>query len=200
MQLLDASKAHARDLANLINLAGEGLPEILWRSIAEPGETPMDVGTRYAAQEEGRFSYRHARICVKDDRVVGALVAYRQPDPYETSCFEASLPAARPLFELEARAPGSWYINALATLPEQYGHGVGRALMADTLTRAREAGCTQASLIVASENHRAMRVYQQLGFAATARLAVVPFATAKHGGEWVLMMRALGNDDDEDGL
>ena len=39
-----------------------------------------------------------------------------------------------------------------------------------------------------------MRVYQHLGFVAAARVPVVPYVTAMHGGEWVLMTRALGDD------
>lgn len=194
MQLLDASAAHARDLAYLGNLAGEGLPEIFWRNMAKPGETPLDVGARRAARDAGKFSYRNARIYVEGGRVLGMLLAFRLPDPYETGDIDEWPPAMRPLFTLEAQAAGSWYIKALAALPDQHGRGLARALIADTLARARDAGCTHTSLIVASENHRAMRVYQHLGFAAHARLPVVPYATAMHGGDWVLMMRELGQD------
>ncbi len=194
MRLLDASKTHARDLAHLINLSGEGLPEILWRTVAKPGESPMDVGIRRATRDEGAFSYRNARVFVDEDRVLGMLLAYRLPDPYDIGELDAWLPAMRPLITLEAQAAGSWFINALAALPDQHGRGIARALIADTLSRGRDAGCTHASLIVASENHRAMRVYQHLGFVAAARVPVVPYVTAMHGGEWVLMTRALGDD------
>lgn len=194
MRLLDACKTHARDLAHLINLAGEGLPEILWRNMAKPGETPMDVGTQRAARDDAAYSYRHARVCVEDGRVLGMLLAFRLLEPDDNDDVDRGLPALRPLIALEAQAAGSWYIKALAALPDQHGRGIARALIADTLSRARDAGCTQTSLIVASENHRAMRVYQHLGFVAEARLPVIPYVTAMHGGDWVLMARALGDD------
>jgi hypothetical protein len=40
----------ARDLARLIDRAGEGIPMYLWSRAAEPGQDPLEVGTARAAR------------------------------------------------------------------------------------------------------------------------------------------------------
>ncbi len=50
-----ATPDDAAALAELINFAGEGLPLYLWERMAEPGETPWQVGRRRARREAGAF-------------------------------------------------------------------------------------------------------------------------------------------------
>ena len=57
MEIRDASKKECGDLAFLINLAGDGIPEYLWKDKVEGDESPLDVGARPSAREEGSFSY-----------------------------------------------------------------------------------------------------------------------------------------------
>ena len=49
MEIKHAEKENARDLAQLINIAGEGIPVYLWRLMIEANESWLDVGTRRAA-------------------------------------------------------------------------------------------------------------------------------------------------------
>ena len=109
-------------------------------------------------------------------------------DPVDVDEYPAFL---RPLVELEAQAPGSWYINAIATFAEHRGRGVASRLLADTERRARRAGCSAMSLIVASGNRTAKALYGRLGFVAVEALPVVPFPGCLHGGDWILMTRDL---------
>lgn len=192
MEIRDAVKADARQLAYLINLAGEGLPEYLWRSMTADGESSMDVGAGRAAREEGGFSYTNARVCVEDGTLIAMMLSYRQPDPYLIGDLAAYPDIVRPLVELEARAPGSWYINAVATCEAHRGRGAAQMLNRDAECRARTAGCDQLSLIVASENAGARRLYDHMGFRDTSTLPVVPYPGCLHGGHWVLMVRPVG--------
>ena len=192
MEIRNASREHATDLAYLINLAGEGIPEYLWRSMIDGNETALEVGARRAAREEGGFSYTKARICVEDGALLGMILSYRQPEPYDTGPLDQLPEVVRPLIELEARAPGSWYVNAVATYESHRGRGVGRKLMADAESSASAVGCGTLSLIVASENAGARRLYRALGYADAASLPVVPYPGALHGGDWVLMLKRLG--------
>ncbi len=111
MAITNARLEHARDLAYLINLAGEGIPEYLWNGMAIAGQSALDVGAQRAARNEGNFSYRNARVCCDGDALQGMVLAYRQPDPYDTGNLDDYPAPVRPLVELEAQAPGSWYIN-----------------------------------------------------------------------------------------
>ena len=98
----------------------------------------------------------------------------------------------RPLVELEAEAPGTFYINAVAVRDRHRGQGLGSALMAFSESAARAAGCPQASLIVADDN-AARRLYERRNYRETARRAVVPFEGFPHGGDWLLMVKEISS-------
>jgi ribosomal protein S18 acetylase RimI-like enzyme len=193
LEIRNATKEDARDLAYLINLAGEGIPEYLWERMIEANESPLDVGARRAAREEGAFSCTNARVCVEKDILLGTILSYRQPDPYRIGNLSEYSDIIRPLVQLESQAPGSWYINAIATYEEHRGKGVARRLIADAEVRARSEGCDLISLIVASENVHARRLYEYLGFHDARSLPVVPYPGCLHAGNWVLMLKHVRN-------
>jgi ribosomal protein S18 acetylase RimI-like enzyme len=66
----------------------------------------------------------------------------------------------------------SFGVLAIATDPQVRGTGAGRALMAEAETRARQLGHTRMTLTVHPDNARAIRFYEQLGW---ARAAEVPW-------------------------
>ncbi|MFC6671344.1 GNAT family N-acetyltransferase [Marinobacterium aestuariivivens] len=194
MEIRDAKREDARDLARLINLAGEGIPEYLWSQQAGDGDTALEVGARRAARDDGGFSYRHARVCVDDaGRVLGMLLAYRLPDPYPLGDLDDYPALVRPLLEQESRVPGSWYINGIATFEHCRGKGIGRLLIQDTERRAQAAGCDLISLIVASENSTAKRLYEAMGFNIKDSRPVVPYPGSPQDGDWILMVKTIGN-------
>lgn len=177
-------------LARLVDIAGEGLPMHLWSRMADPGEQAMDVGIRRAAREDGAFSYRNATVIEADGRVAGMLVGYRLDDPYDTGDLSELPEVVRPLVELEAEAPGSWYVNVLAVLPEFQGRGLGPKLLQLAERRGGESGATRMSIIVADANPRAARLYEKSGYRETARRPVVTWPDS-HGGDWVLLIKDL---------
>lgn len=187
-----ATKAQAHDLAHLINLAGEGLPEFLWRGMVQNNESAMDVGARRAAREEGGFSYTNARVCVENDELMGMVISYCQPNPYEIDDLSNYAEPVKPLVLLEAKAPGSWYINAIATYERYRGKGVARRLLQEAKAQALSEGFEVMSLIVASENRLAKRLYEYLGYATIATEPVTLFPGCLHGGNWELMVKAIG--------
>lgn len=68
-------------LAQLINIAGEGLPEYFWNSMKEhDDESIWDVGQCRALRETGGFSYRNSVVREQDGQVVAALIGYKLPD------------------------------------------------------------------------------------------------------------------------
>ena len=97
----------------------------------------------------------------------------------------------RPLVKLEAKAPGSWYVNVLATFPEFRRQGLGRKLLQLADERARELGAKGLSVIVADWNERAARLYARTGYESAAREPVFPYPGCLHEGHWVLMMKDL---------
>lgn len=187
-----ATKADASALAVLVDIAGEGLPAHLWSALKAPGQSILDVGRERAAREKGGFSYRNAIVAEVGGEIAACLVGYRLDDPYDLGNLAEIPELVRPLVLLEAKAPGSWYVNVLATFPEFRRQGIGMELLAIAEQRALADGAGTLSVIVAGENERAARLYQRAGFATAAREKVVPFPGYNHAGDWVLLTKRLG--------
>jgi ribosomal protein S18 acetylase RimI-like enzyme len=186
-----ATKADAAALAMLVDIAGEGLPAHLWSTLRAPGQSLLEVGRERAGREEGGFSYRNAIIAELDGEIAAALVGYLLDDPYELPDLDALPELVRPLVELEALAPGSWYVNVLATFPEFRRQGIGRKLLDLAETKAAEAGAPALSVIVAAENDRARRLYAGADYGPLATRPVFMFPGCPHGGNWLLMVKRL---------
>jgi ribosomal protein S18 acetylase RimI-like enzyme len=186
-----ARKSDAAALAILIDIAGEGLPAFLWSQMRSPGQSVLEVGRVRAARAEGGFSYRNATVAEVDGEVAACLIDYRLDDPYDAGPLDALPDFVRPLVMLEAKAPGSWYVNALATFPEFRGQGIGARLLALAEERGLTHKATSISVIVASENAGAMRLYARTGYRDIARAGVVTYPGCAHGGDWVLMVKPI---------
>ena len=191
MNLCKASKTDAEKLAILINSAGEGVPNYLWGNMAKNGQTALEVGTQRAGRDEGGFSYTNATLCKQHNEILGMLIAYKLDDPYETGDLDDYPDFIRPLIVLESQAPGSWYINALATFESHQGKGVARQLLAHTEHLAIDNGCDKLSLIVSSENERACGLYESIGYRQAGQAPVVACPGILHGGYWKLMIKQL---------
>jgi ribosomal protein S18 acetylase RimI-like enzyme len=187
--LRPARKADASALAVLVDIAGEGMPSFMWGRMKAPGQSLFEFGRSRGAREEGAFSYRNATVAEIGGEVTACLVDYRLADPYDIGSLDDASEFVRPLVLLEAKAPGSWYVNVLAAFPEFRGRGLGTRLLAHAEARARDNKCRKLSIIVASENVRAVRLYERTGYVATAREALVEFPGGTHGGDWVLMLK-----------
>ncbi|MGH6824613.1 GNAT family N-acetyltransferase [Methyloceanibacter sp.] len=180
-----ATKADASALAVLVDIAGEGLPAHLWSTLKAPGQSILEVGREGAAREEGGFSYRNAIVAAVEGEIAACLVGYRLDDPYDLGTLAEIPELVRPLVLLEAKVPGSWYVNVFATFPEFRRQGIGRELLAIAEQKARESGAPALSVIVAGANERAARVYRHAGFAAAAWEKMVPFPGYTQAGDWV---------------
>src|SRR5215207_4705395 len=98
-------------LAELVNMAGEGLPLYLWSRMAAAGGGPWEIGRGRARRESGGFSWRKAMVLERGGRVAGCLIGYRQPDEPEPVDYATTPAMFVPLIELENLAPGTWYVN-----------------------------------------------------------------------------------------
>jgi ribosomal protein S18 acetylase RimI-like enzyme len=192
VRLRPATREDAELLARLIDIAGEGFGKYLWSQAAGPGETALDVGRRRAQREDGGFSYRNATLAEVDGKVAALLLGYRLADPYDAGDLQSVPATVRPLIELEAEAPGTWYVNALAAFPEYRGKGLGTLLLAEAANSARKTRVSSLSIIVAEQNEGAKRLYERAGYRAVARRPVVTFPGFAHTGDWLLMTKRVG--------
>ncbi len=181
----------APKLAELMNMAGEGIPAYLWERAAEPGEDVMALGVRRVTRAEGGFSYTNAHVALRDGSIAGMLLGYRLPDPYDTGPLNEIPAVVQPLLALESLAPGSWYVNAVATDSAYRGQGLGRQLMELAEQLASAANAKALSLIVAEQNDLARRLYEKIGYQTIARRPIVQFPGCPHTGDWILMKKDL---------
>jgi ribosomal protein S18 acetylase RimI-like enzyme len=177
-------------LAELVNYAGEGLPEYLWATLAEPGEDPWQVGRQRAAREDGSFSYRNAIVIEHDNACAGALIGYEIADAPPP--LPDDMPAMFvPLQELENLAPGTWYVNVLAVRPPFRNKGLGTRLLDMAQKTARALGKRGLSVIVSDANSGARRLYERCGYVERASRPMVKEAWANEGRNWVLLTKPL---------
>ncbi len=182
-----ATDADAAALAELVNFAGHGLPLHFWTLAAAPGQDPWEIGR---ARQTARAAQGQIVVIDEGAGAIAALTGYPiGPAPEEPG---ADTPALfRPLLELEALAPDSWYVNVLACQPAHRGRGLGGQLLALAERLAAAEGLARMSVIVADDNPGAARLYARHGYADVARRPCVRDGWRTGTRDWVLMTKDL---------
>lgn len=190
MLIRDAKASDAAHLSRFINMAADDLPLHFWQKSVGPDGDPWAYGEERAARTTGSFSYRNAWIVEVEGAVAACLLGYpadETPAPIDPD----TPPIFVPLLELEALAPGSWYLNVLATYPPFRGEGLGSALLAHAEDVAHRMGHRTISLIAADTHPEALRLYQTKGFREVARRPVVKGDWQVAAQEWILFTKPL---------
>ena len=188
-----ATRADARALAKLIDIAGEGIPSWLWSRQTGDDETPLDIGESRAARESGGFSYTNAHVIDHDKQPVGMLLSYAIDTAPIDDPNDLPAPIA-PFVDLEAQSVGTWYINALAVLPGYRDRGLGSALLSHAEALAKTAGHKTMSIQVYGQNTPALRLYERNGYAQTASAPVRDHPCQPYyGGDVLLLMKRLAD-------
>jgi ribosomal protein S18 acetylase RimI-like enzyme len=171
--------------------AGGGVFEILLDGVA-PGATPAQIMAEAARQKDGAFSYRNAIIAMRDGVASGSLTAFAAN---QFGSDESTLiPPDRRIYIDAIRTildTGSWYIAAMAILPEQRRRHLGVALLKANLAQAREHGFDRVSLHVWTANVAALSLYLRLGFSGTGSTRVPPHPQLHHGESILALTKLL---------
>lgn len=158
--------------------------------MAAAGETAWDVGRRRTARDEGSFSYRNAVMIDHDGGRAGCLIGYEIPD--EPKPIAAGMPAMFvPMQELENLAPGTWYVNVLAVMPQFRGHGLGTKLLGLADDTARSLCKRGLSVMVADSNRGARRLYERCSYRPRATRPAVKEDWLNDVSGWVLLTKRL---------
>lgn len=186
-----ATQDDAQPMAELVNIAGEGMPLYLWANMAEPGVSPWDIGRQRAQRESGGFSYRNTILREEGGNVVAALIGYPLPDNPEPVDYDDMPPMFVPLQQLEDLVAGTWYVNVLATYPDYRGKGYGSDLLAIAEQLAADKNRSGLSIIVSDANTGARRLYRRCGYAEIATRPMIKESWDNDGENWVLLERRL---------
>ena len=187
-----ARKADASEMVALVDCAGYGMPLWVWQGMKIDETSVLEVGRKRAMRDEGSFSYRNAHILEEMGEVLGMLIGYPIDDPYDMGEMEKTPETYHPLVELEAQAPGSWYVNVVAVHAEHRGRGLGSRLLGHAEYVARQTRNGTMSIIFESRNLNAYRLYERLGYHEAARRSRVSFPGDTTGSEeWILMKKLV---------
>ncbi len=191
MLIREAKASDAGHLVRFINMAADDLPLHFWQKSVGPGGDPWAFGKERAARETGSFSFQNAWLAEVNGAVAACLLGY--PAEASPAPIDPDTPAIFvPLLELEALAPGSWYLNVLATYEAFRGNGCGSALLARAEAVAQQMGRQTISLIAADTHHDALRMYAAKGYREVARRAVVKGDWRVDAQEWILFTKTIG--------
>jgi ribosomal protein S18 acetylase RimI-like enzyme len=167
----EATVDDTTNLAKLIDIAGEGIPNWLWSKSAKVGATPLDIGAERARRTSGGFSYTNAFVAEHNGQVAGMLLGYPILEAPDEDPDALPAPIA-PFVELEKHSVHTWYVNALAVFAEYRGSGIGTSLMAKAEQCAKLAGQSKISIQVYGQNHGAVNLYKRLGYNQVEAAAV----------------------------
>jgi ribosomal protein S18 acetylase RimI-like enzyme len=181
-----AIKEDCYEIARLFRIASDGVADYVWSTLTlkYPGLTPLEIGARRYASEEGNFSYKNCVVAEQDGAVIGMLFTF----PIEGGQEAGDGPVdsiLEPYEELEIL--GSFYICALALFPRFRGRGLGTEMLSIAREQACERGFGTLSLLVFEQNERAVGLYEHNGFKVVDRAQVVPHNLIHHTGDVLLM-------------
>lgn len=186
LRIRPATPDDAAFMVPLINAADGWIPFQIWASMAEPGETPYEVGLRRVRGDEATVSWRKARVAEVSGEPAGVVIGHRRPEVRGPVDQASASPQFEPLDELEAEAFGTGYINLISVAQAWQGQGVGTALLLDA---ERWRGPRGMSVIVSDENVGARRFYDRYGYAEMDRRRKVKETWQTPGTEWILLRK-----------
>jgi len=175
-------------MAELVNIAGDGLPLYLWGKLARPGQSAWDVGRERARLGLGGFAYHNTVVREENGKVAACLIGYPLADGPQSLGADALAPLA-PLNQLQAIVPSSWYVNTLATYAEHRGKGFANELLRVAEMLASDSHIDNMSLIASDANAGARRLYEKNGYVEHATRPMVKEDWQHTGRNWVLVIK-----------
>lgn len=193
-----ADPADALSCAQLLSIASHGMAEALYADLV-PGQATEQIIADRRIRTEGRASSSRNWWVAEDagGRIAGGLNAYpmdgKVQPPRDDELGEERIRLFRPVVELEAEAPGTYFVNVLAVFPEYRHGGLARRLIALAESEARAVGMRALSLTTFEDDTRLVGYYQRLGFALVASRPLVPHERLQVAGNFILMVKQLGD-------
>ena len=180
------------DLAILFDAASRRICAWNWSTLAEPGQSWLEVGRNRIRNQSGLKSYHdNWHVAERHGQIIGAIFGFSLPDPCDPVNLSEVNPTFHPMLEMEMTAAGCWLLQAIAVFPEHRGNGYGPALIDRACTVARAAGHARIVLQVESPNAGAIALYRKCGFVEWERRPFVPFPGSDDSGDWILMVRSV---------
>jgi ribosomal protein S18 acetylase RimI-like enzyme len=183
-------------LANFLMEATGGLTEAAYHGVLP--DRPTNLIVEHLMSRAGTTSsFENWIVAEQAGEVVGGLNAYRSSapaqDPPNPLLLEERLYLFQPMRQLRSQVHTEerYHIRAVAVYPEFRGVGAGSALMSQAHGEGQAKGFTETSLVVFSENTRAVELYKRLGYTEVARVPAPEHKLIRYGGDVQFMIKRL---------
>lgn len=133
----------------------------------EEGYALLPVFRELAEMENSQYSYKNALVAEVCGEPVGAVVGYDGAKLQKLRLSLLTLYQERFGKKLEIEeetSAGEFYIDSISVLPEFRGKGIGERLLKSMIEKAIKEGHSCVGLLVDSDNPRAEKLYQKIGF------------------------------------
>ena len=194
VQFRTGIESDATSLALLFDAAGRRIVSYFWSLYAAEGQSFFEFGREnIRTNDEGKSFHKNWQIAELDNKLLGAFLGFRVPDPYPEINYDEEQEWEIPFLELEKSAAGSWLLQAISVLPEYRGQGHAHALLSKAEEVAKDNGANKITLQVEEVNKIALKTYTTNGYKELARRELIPFPFSQDTGDIILMEKNLGN-------
>ena len=184
-----AGKEDCATLAELIDMASDGVVEYLFRDLV-PGMQPVQLIAHNLENIDSPHSYKSAIVARDGKEVVGMALSYSSDFHHISDEMRNFFPADR-LAHLSdfyaARVENSWYLDTLSVFGGHRRQGIGEKLISLTKKKAIENGYNALSLIVFADNELALPVYKRTGFEIVRKVKLGPNECIHHNDGSLLL-------------
>ena len=193
INLRAAQPEDAPQITPLMIEAGGGFYEFLFEGVVPEGGL-LSFLKWMVSEDEGPYGWKNYLIAEMDGHVAGfanvfpaRLIRDQDPGPIPKERWDHIAPMTE-IMDWE-----SFFLNSIAVLSSDRGHGVGHALLEWVLTKAKQLGFQTVTLQVWEGNDIARRLYERHGF-AVVRTAVLKSHSMLSETRSLLMRCELAKD------
>ncbi|WP_233152880.1 GNAT family N-acetyltransferase [Motiliproteus sp. MSK22-1] len=189
MNYRQGNKGDCCRIAELDHIASGGAVEYLFHDLI-PNKSALELLSDGLEQDVYSHTFRSCIVAEFDQNIIGMALSY----PAHLHCITDELTNFLPVDRLEkfhefysARVEGSYFLDAMCIDKAYRGLGVGKSLLEHTKSKAISEGYNELSLIVFSDNSRAIKFYKRQGFRSLRNIKLEPHKLLPHNGGCLLM-------------
>ncbi|MCW8932468.1 MAG: GNAT family N-acetyltransferase [Gammaproteobacteria bacterium] len=184
-----ARKEDSYRIAELDYIASGGAAEYLFHDLV-PNSTPVQVVAYGLENDSYPHSYRSAIVAELNNKIIGMSLSF----PSEFHCINDEMRKFFPPERLEhfkeffsARVDNSYLVDAICVDEEYRSSGIGEKLLQKIIEKAHSEGFSLLSLLVFSDNHKAIKFYTAHGFTTEREVELKEHKLIPHKGGCLLM-------------
>jgi len=193
MRIRKATSQDARIIAELADMAAEGLEVADWRQKAGGQVDPLAVGQQVALDPKSHLYFENAYFAEDDNQIQGMVLVRKIPEESleDIAPILEKEPEAIVLWELEQQITDHLAIEILAVYEDFRQKGLGQKLLDHAVQLTKDRGYEKLSLLAFEENQKAVPLYIRNGFEIMDRRPIPEEFDIPYTGDLVLMTKTI---------